>query len=145
MPRHSPFALRNLKSHEFESIKNHKTFVSRSKLTNDLTLFYKCFDLCNLTPKGSNLRCSRPLCSSQSTGGTPPSQRPNKFGTTADKKRSRGTVQPGQSPIVPVPQDPTACIYVSFTTQPFQRGTASGSRRTGFRNELSASMSMFHP
>ena len=35
----------------------------------------ECVDLCNLTPKGSNLRCSRPLCSSQSTGGTPYDQR----------------------------------------------------------------------
>ena len=34
-----------------------------------------CFDLCNLTPKGTNLRCSRPLCSSQSTGGTPSCRR----------------------------------------------------------------------
>jgi hypothetical protein len=30
-----------------------------------------CVGLCNLKPEGSNLRCSRPLCSSQSTGGTP--------------------------------------------------------------------------
>src|SRR6187397_1671521 len=48
---------------------------SRQKLTNDLcTLPPKescAFDLCNLKPEGSNLRCSRPLCSSQSTGGIP--------------------------------------------------------------------------
>jgi hypothetical protein len=59
-----------LKSHEFESIKNHKTYVSRSKLTNDLTLkSVLIFVICR-TEVRSNLRCSRPLCSSQSTGGT---------------------------------------------------------------------------
>ena len=31
MPRHSPFALRNLKSHEFESIKNRKTRKSHDR------------------------------------------------------------------------------------------------------------------
>jgi hypothetical protein len=50
-----------------------------------ITHFEKCVDLCNLTPKGSNLRCSRPLCSSQSTGGTPPGQRPRRVRLLTEK------------------------------------------------------------
>lgn len=47
MPRHPPFALKDLKSHEMNQI-----------LRKDPVRF--------------SLRCSRPLCSSQSTGGPPP-------------------------------------------------------------------------
>ena len=66
MPRHPPFALKDLKSHEF----------------------YR-------------LRCSRPLCSSQSTGGTLPATSL----TPAQRKAQKDSV----TRRCPVPQDPTAC------------------------------------
>ncbi len=50
MPRHPPFALKDLKSHEP---------IQRSSIVS------------NPCQSMSSLRCSRPLCSSQSTGGTP--------------------------------------------------------------------------
>lgn len=56
--------------------------------------------LCN-RPKPA-ARCSRPLCSSQSTGGTP-SRHPHR----GNNKRPRGTETIRRSH--PVPQDPTAC------------------------------------
>ena len=51
-------------------------------------------------PKGSCRRCSRPLCSSQSTGGTP---------IHTPKCAERGPEE--QMLTHPVPQDPTACRY----------------------------------
>ena len=57
--------------------------------------------LCNRQKPAA--RCSRPLCSSQSTGGTP-HHLPNR----RDNKRPRGTDQIPKDPH-PVPQDPTAC------------------------------------
>jgi hypothetical protein len=51
MPRHPPFALKDLKSHEP---------IRRSSIDS------------NPPRRVSSSRCSRPLCSSQSTGGNPP-------------------------------------------------------------------------
>ena len=78
MPRHPPCALRNLISHEYWN----RSPAPRSwRLTNDLLL-----DLVISRPKRSRyLRCSRPLCSSQITGGTLPRLR------LAVTKRSRGS------------------------------------------------------
>ena len=83
-----------------------------------ITHFEKCVDLCNLTPKGSNLRCSRPLCSSQSTGGTPYDQRPLEVRLLTEKGPEEKSNQVAL--VVPVPQDPTACIYIPSTTKPVQ-------------------------
>lgn len=87
MPRHPPCALRNLISHEYWNrsarISMHRQAGTRSpsRLTNDLLL-----DLVISRPRRSRyLRCSRPLCSSQITGGTLPRLR---FAVT---KRSRGS------------------------------------------------------
>ena len=71
MPRHPPSALRNLISHEYESIAD-KIRRSHQGLTNDLAVASndQVF-VCDIRIKRSfYLRCSRPLCSSQNTGGT---------------------------------------------------------------------------
>ncbi len=77
MPRHPPFALRNLKSHES---KNLSTPETRKAPSADRPMICKSVqstnhDLCDPKPlkRISNLRCSRPLCSSQNTVGTLPS------------------------------------------------------------------------
>ena len=81
MPRHPPFALKDLKSHEP---------IQRSSIVS------------NPSRKMSSLRCSRPLCSSQSTGGTlPATNQP-----AGAKKGPEETV----TRRCPVPQDPTACM-----------------------------------
>lgn len=64
--------------------------------------------------KRASLRCSRPLCSSQSTGGTPPG-RP----TRGDQTRPRGAVTT-VTRSCPVPQDPTACMRQKPHPEPFQ-------------------------
>src|SRR3712207_337497 len=58
MPRHPPFALRNLKSHEFESITHPQRGAGLTRSSHP----YGCADLI-VTPTltGWNLRCSRPL------------------------------------------------------------------------------------
>ena len=70
MPRHPPFALKDLKSHEFVSKNRSKTRRIDSKLTNEMPhqMPWHQYEL----PERSSQRCSRPLCSSQSTGGTLP-------------------------------------------------------------------------
>ena len=74
MPRHPPFALRNLKSHEFDRIR--ATPESAAKLTSEYakphTRRHAIGDSPFVKqPKGLLLRCSRPLCSSQQTARTP--------------------------------------------------------------------------
>ena len=64
-------------------------------------------------PKDRNLRCSRPLCSSQSTGGTP--RHPPK-GNDDEVRRPI----PNPSGLVPIPQDPTACTSPGIPTTAFQ-------------------------
>src|SRR4051812_20344163 len=59
MPRHPPFALRNLKSHEFESCHTPKKGAGQTRSSHP----YGCADLI-VTPtlkERWNLRCSRPL------------------------------------------------------------------------------------
>ena len=82
MPRHPPFALKDLKSHE---------------------LIYRSFVVVKQPPKGSSLRCSRPLCSSQSTVGTPRPLPP--------RETTKGPEVPSNQTAGPVPQDPTACRH----------------------------------
>jgi hypothetical protein len=61
-------------------------------------------------PKMTNRRCSRPLCSSQRTVGTP--------GDRSDRSTRSPRAVPA-SRRMPIPQDPTAC------TSPFLRRARS--------------------
>jgi hypothetical protein len=51
-------------------------------------------------------RCSRPLCSSQSTGGTHPADNPK---VPVEQEKVQKVQSETLSCSVPVPQDPTAC------------------------------------
>jgi hypothetical protein len=55
------------------------------------------------TRRPSSLRCSRPLCSSQSTNSTPPPTTTVAAGKACKKYRTRPESR------CPVPQDPTTC------------------------------------
>ena len=57
-----------------------------------------------------SLRCSRPLCSSQSTGGTP-SDIPHTEDTKKGAQRVSHHPHPEEQKQHPVPQDPTACMH----------------------------------
>lgn len=83
MPRHPPFALKDLKSHEPQNPRKDPAFAS--------------------------LRCSRPLCSSQSTGGTPPSP-------TRRPAQTRPTKTSHQRCLSP--QDPTTCTRPTRNQHP---------------------------
>ncbi len=68
MPRHPPFALRNLKSHEFKkppAKRRRRPMISRTQ-PRKATSYVSCE-----TVRRLSLRCSRPLCSSQQTTRTP--------------------------------------------------------------------------
>jgi len=82
-------------------------------------------DVCDNT-KRCCLRCSRPLCSSQNTGGTP--HQPSKQlipgsvrPSPALPKKYRHMVQSFRFPPRwgPVPQDPTACTRNTTHNRPF--------------------------
>jgi hypothetical protein len=81
MPRHPPFALRNLKSHEFRS-NSCNTPKGAAKLTSEHAKQHPRKDADSRDspfvkqPKGLLLRCSRPLCSSQQTARTPTPDNP---------------------------------------------------------------------
>jgi len=84
------------------------------------------------TIRRSSLRCSRPLCSSQSTGGTFSACR------TATARKGPEVQLPHSRH--PVPQDPTACMCRSFTI----RGSSPEGRTE--RGDLrSTPRQMFHP
>ena len=68
-----------------------------------------CSDHLTQTLTGSNLRCSRPLCSSQNTVGTHPHP-------TTQMRQKMGPEVRFDHPAGPVPQDPTACMC--HTSQP---------------------------
>ena len=78
MPRHPPFALKDLKSHE--------PIHKRIEHSTPHTPRKAC--------RASSLRCSRPLCSSQSTGGTHPTHQPSR---RQDEPRSPKAAKPGPS------------------------------------------------
>ncbi len=97
MPRHPPFALRNLmtKLHKEQcNVGKTDAVVLNEDITEQLHTEVLIIHEC--------LRCSRPLCSSQITGGTHPNPPP-----TANQAKAQSyvsTITAG-----PVPQDPTAC------------------------------------
>jgi hypothetical protein len=59
------------------------------------------------TRRPSSLRCSRPLCSSQSTNSTPPPRSPSRRPVRPAEVPSRPP--PEEDDRCPVPQDPTTC------------------------------------
>src|SRR6476646_8403506 len=70
---------------------------------------------CALINLATTYRCSRPLCSSQDTGGpalTPPSPRDRRDGPRKQETRA--------NPGGPFPQDPTACPASSPPPPPFR-------------------------
>ena len=87
MPRHPPSALKDLKSHEPQKQK---------------------IDLCSLS-----LRCSRPLCSSQSTT-TPQNPRTTAHQTRGGRKPA--TTHKAQRLSL---QDPTTCMHPAMRTPAF--------------------------
>ncbi len=88
-------------------------------------------------PKGLLLRCSRPLCSSQNTGGTPTRTRhpPETGGLWSETGQgSRGAVQAKhpKTPAGPVPQDPTACKDQARRQSPVPAPQVRRTERTTF-------------
>jgi hypothetical protein len=85
------------------------------------------------------LRCSRPLCSSQATGGDPPKPAPTpttRSGSTAGepRKHPHSGAREGSNEKRPFPQDPTACQAAPLTT-PASTPTPQGSRQYYQRRE----------
>jgi hypothetical protein len=118
MPRHPPFALRNLKSHEFDRIR--ATPESAAKLTSEYAKQHTRRHALGDSPfviqdKVLNLRCSRPLCSSQQTARTPTPtskadlgeglKKPSPPNTPKERQGSSGPSGPNSvhAPIRPAP------------------------------------------
>jgi hypothetical protein len=123
MPRHPPFALRNLTTYMSILVRTPPPRRWRPMIYKDH----------QDSSRSSNLRCSRPLCSSQLTVGTvSPSalrcDRPVRGSEDAKRRRL-------------VPQDPTACMCSISRVPPF----LTASSRTELDPIPRAPMSMFHP
>jgi hypothetical protein len=86
-----------------------------------------------------SLRCSRPLCSSQSTGGTPP-----RTPTRETRKRgpeSQPPPPPRRAEAAPGPSGPNSVHVPNHHDPPFQ--TPKG--RTQQNDQRSTPRHMFHP
>ncbi len=132
MPRHPPFALRNLTTKIKIAIDSSTTPTRKVSML------------------ASDLRCSRPLCSSQHTIGTtlPQQNPPASCGPSKDPHRSSRPVRPNPgNPKVTsslVPQDPTTCTSRTLHPDPSQPHPKA--RRTESRkHQLPTALSMFHP
>lgn len=121
MPRHPPFALRNLKSHEFDRIRTAPPEGGTAKLTSEYARQPHKEATWRLTfvtqrPKTLNLRCSRPLCSSQQTVRTPTPTSNSRLQRRPEETIPHTPKGAGR----PVPQDPTACTCPTGRPPPFQ-------------------------
>jgi hypothetical protein len=143
MPRHPPFALRNLKSHEFRS-NSCNTPKGAAKLTSEHAKQHPRKDADSRDspfvkqPKGLLLRCSRPLCSSQQTARTPTPTSNAGFGEGL------------QETITPTPEraglsGPSGPNSVHVPASPDHTVPTPRKERTEHSRNQPAPMSMFHP
>ena len=143
MPRHPPFALRNLKSHEFDRIR--ATPESAAKLTSEYAKQHTRRHAIGDSPfvkqpKGLLLRCSRPLCSSQQTARTP----------TPTESLNHRLREGLQETITPTPKrgklsGPSGPNSVHVPDRPAPTVPTPQVRRTRSEPFRRAPMSMFHP
>jgi hypothetical protein len=143
MPRHPPFALKNLKSHEIESCNTPK---GATKLTSEHAKQATRrqpnwrFTFCETGPKAPFLRCSRPLCSSQQTARTPTPDNPKSSSVKACKQPSPPPPKPGAG--LSGPSGPNS---VHAPASPDHTVPTPQAERTEYSRNQPAPMSMFHP